>query len=190
MNSLCSFDTFKQKMRNNLFDIVYKKYSNSNIQNDKHGFIFNHINYDLEYLLNNFEYSTEHYFYTFDNMIYLSFNLNDIFENLKECKKTFPDFFIKKDIDNMYFPVININNILNLFDYPLEIKASFIKSVYDILNYNTKNLNLFPETICMNYKDIINYCTIMTNEKNLNNFNYENVKNEIKNQLNEFLKNI
>lgn len=189
MNSLCSFDIFKHKMKNNLLDIVYKKYSNSNIQNDKYGFILNHINYDLEYLLNNFEYTTEHYFYTFDNMIYLSFNMNNVFENLNYFKNLFPEYFIQKDIDNLYFPVININTILNLFDYPLELKEAFVKSIYDILNYNVKELQFIPDTICMNCKDIINYCTILTND-NLNNFNYENVKNEIKNQLNELLKNI
>ena len=175
MNSLCSFDDFKQHIKNNLLDIVYKKYSNSNITNDKYGFIYNHINYDLEYLLNNFEYVTENYFYTFDNMIYLSVNVNDIFENLNYCKIAFENFVIIKENLENYFPIINLNNILNLFDYPLEIKEAFTNSIHDILKYDKSKLNVYNDMIFMNYNDILKYC-INTNE--------------IKNQLNNLLKNI
>jgi len=135
-------------MKKNIYNHVYKEHENN------HGIIIKNLKYDLEYFINNMDKLTT-YFYKCDNMIYLSFITNDIFNCIDIYKTIYPE-----KIKNLeYYPILNITSIL--FNFSNEFKNFIINTIQNILEYH----NIFPDTICLNKKDIIKYINI---EKEIN----------------------
>jgi len=168
MFSLCSFNVLRLKIKNNLVKNVYKNQLNHN----NYGLIINNMTYDLNYLLDNIETCSNKHLYFNDNMLYVNFSLDDIYNNLMFYSEKYPETInelnTNENLKSQYFPVMLFNNINNI-DCPLELKKAFIDSFHEILSYG--HISKFKDSICMNYNDILKYLNFKDNINNENEFN-------------------